>query len=412
MRFSSSLASGAAWRTASVASPRISSSTRLAPRWSKSVKALVVAAHDLEGRRCAQEADRKSRRRRRTGSPPRSMPSFSATRAACSGARAAEGDQRARSSVLAALDRMDARGTGHVASSTISLIAEGGELLRRGPSAGRPRASSAAPAAGDRASSCRRRSASAIDAAQHHDRRRSRSARCRRGRSRPGPARTPRSSGPTAMRPSASIARDRAAAGADLDHLDHRDAQRQAAALLEAVDARATSKPRAVCGSPSSMTQILAVVPPMSKDSTSVDAPSAAPRWPEKIAPPAGPDLDQPHREADRGLDRRQAAARLHQEQRAADSLCARSSASSRREIAAHDRLHVGVGAGRREALVLAHLGRDLAGRARCVTPGSASRQQLARGALLVRGVGVGVQEAHPPRSRPLALGQHRRSAR
>ena len=44
--------------------------------------------------------------------------------------------------------------------------------------------------------------------------------------------------GPTVMRFERVDPRDRAAAGADLDHLDDRDAQRQAAALLEAVDAR------------------------------------------------------------------------------------------------------------------------------------------------------------------------------
>ena len=40
------------------------------------------------------------------------------------------------------------------------------------------------------------------------------------------------------MRLSASTLRDRAAAGADLDHLDHRNAQRQAAAFEKAIDAR------------------------------------------------------------------------------------------------------------------------------------------------------------------------------
>ena len=40
------------------------------------------------------------------------------------------------------------------------------------------------------------------------------------------------------MRRSASTPRDRAAAGADLDHVDHRDAHRDAAALGETIGSR------------------------------------------------------------------------------------------------------------------------------------------------------------------------------
>ena len=43
--------------------------------------------------------------------------------------------------------------------------------------------------------------------------------------------------GPTFSRPRSLDRRDAAAAGADLDHVDGRDQDRQAAALLEAVDA-------------------------------------------------------------------------------------------------------------------------------------------------------------------------------
>ena len=52
---------------------------------------------------------------------------------------------------------------------------------------------------------------------------------------------------------------------------------------------RATSKMRECCGSQSSIRQILAVVPPMSNDSTRSRPHSAATRA-ARMAPPAGPD--------------------------------------------------------------------------------------------------------------------------
>ena len=52
---------------------------------------------------------------------------------------------------------------------------------------------------------------------------------------------------------------------------------------------RATSNSRVIWGSPSSMRQILAVVPPMSKASTRA-APVARAWWAAAAAPPAGPD--------------------------------------------------------------------------------------------------------------------------
>ena len=54
-------------------------------------------------------------------------------------------------------------------------------------------------------------------------------------------------------------------------------------------DWRSISKVRPLSGSPSSIRQILAVVPPMSKESTRVSPRSSAMR-PARMAPPAGPD--------------------------------------------------------------------------------------------------------------------------
>ena len=70
------------------------------------------------------------------------------------------------------------------------------------------------------------------------------------------------------MRPSRSTARDRAAAGADLDHLDDGDAHRQARALDEPRGPGDLELARAVLGLPSSIRHSLAVVPPMSNETT------------------------------------------------------------------------------------------------------------------------------------------------
>ena len=80
---------------------------------------------------------------------------------------------------------------------------------------------------------------------------------------------------------------------------------------------RATSNARAVCAAPSSIKQILAVVPPMSNDTTwssAVLARDAGGK--DRAARRAG--FDQADRKADRGVDRGDAAARGHQQQRAA----------------------------------------------------------------------------------------------
>ena len=53
--------------------------------------------------------------------------------------------------------------------------------------------------------------------------------------------------------------------------------------------ARATSKARVVCGWASSIRQILAVVPPMSKERTR-SSPHCRATWLAKTAPPTGPD--------------------------------------------------------------------------------------------------------------------------
>ena len=121
---------------------------------------------------------------------------------------------------------------------------------------------------------------------------------------------------------------DRAAAGADLDHVDDRRLDRQAGALLEAMDARRLPASARSRRAPSSIRQALAVVPPMSKEITSV-LPAAAPKKAVARPPPAGPDSSRRIGKARAVSGETQAARGMHQPQRAAEA-AACSSRSSR----------------------------------------------------------------------------------
>ncbi len=153
-------------------------------------------------------------------------------------------------------------------------------------------------------------------------------------------------------------ARDRAAAGADLDHLDDRDAQRQPAALLEAIDPRDLERAARLRlqivdqanlrGGAAHVVGQHLVEPALPGDLGGKDGAARGTRF------------DEPDREADRGLDRGQAAARQHQEERAEKALAAQQRVEIS-EVAADQRLDVGIGASRRKALVFAHLGRHVA---------------------------------------------------
>ena len=111
-----------------------------------------------------------------------------------------------------------------------------------------------------------------------------------------------------------------------------------------------------------------------------------------RIAPPAGPGLDEADREARRGLERGEPAARHHQEQRAREArgVAARlaGAADSPPSAAARRRWR----RWSRSARTRGSPGRP---RSRGVTDDAGQRaaQELAR-ALLVRGMGIGVQEA------------------
>ncbi len=119
-------------------------------------------------------------------------------------------------------------------------------------------------------------------------------------------------------------------------------------------------------------------------------SPSLAAICAAKIAPPAGPDLDETHRKAPRGLDRGDAAARGDEIDRAAELLDLQGIGHAG-EITVDQRLHIGVRDRGRCTLILANFGTDGGGYGHG-DAGHLLGQNRGR-ALLVLGVGVGVQE-------------------
>ena len=346
-----------------------------------------VAAHDLEGDGRAQEADGRAHAGTRGHEhAPDAQLLRQAPRVQRRGA--AEGDHRVLLGRAAALDRVHARGVGHVLLDDLAHAGRSPEGVHaeRGADADLQRLRGAGWIQRQAAGGEARR----VDAAEHEvgvGHRRQRAAAAVAGRAGLGAAGIG-ADGDAAHRVHAP---DRAAAGADLDELDHRHAHRQAAALEVAPGARHLEAARALG---------LAVLDEadLGRGAAHVEG--------EHVAQPAlarqvrgqdgaarGPRLDEPDREARRLLQRRQPAAGHHQQQRASQPALARAFAQAL-QVAAHQRSHAGVGHGGREALVLAHLGADLARQADGDALAQQRLQQLAR-ALLVRRVRPGMQEAH-----------------
>ena len=134
------------------------------------------------------------------------------------------------------------------------------------------------------------------------------------------------------------------------------------------------------------MKQILAVVPPVEEHF--LQATSRA-RPADRIA--RGPGFHQAHGEKARRLERGEAAARGHQVERAGEA-AALELGCQPLQVARHERLHVGVGAGRGEALVFA----DFRANGRGERDGDVWQRlrEQCRRALFVRVVRVGVQKA------------------
>ena len=155
------------------------------------------------------------------------------------------------------------------------------------------------------------------------------------------------------MRPSPVDDGDGAAARADLHHLDHGDAERQPAALEEAMGTRDLEGPRR---------PRLGIVDQadLGGRAAHVEGEHAIERaLPGDVAREDGaahrPGFDEANGEADRRPDVGDAAAGEHDEERAAEARVPQTVLQVA-QIARHHRLDVGIGAGGRETLVLAHL--------------------------------------------------------
>ena len=231
-----------------------------------------------------------------------------ASRAACSGAAPPKAIS-VRSAVSLPFSTAWTRAALAMVSSTISAMPRRG-LCGSGSIAAPARPPARVRVQRDPAAGEARRVESGRAAGRH----RSPSAPRRRARSRPGPARCRRCPAPpdAAERVDAG---DRAAAGADLHHVDHRDAHRQAAALDEAIGARDLEMPAALQRSGHRSALIFAVVPPMSK-ATARAMPFSAATSERQDGAARRAALHQAHREAPRGLDRGDAAGGHHQQQR------------------------------------------------------------------------------------------------
>ena len=268
----------------------------------------------------------------------------------------AESDERAPGEALAAFDRMDARGVGH--GLVHHLDDAGGRRVgiqpqRIADGAAQGRAGRAG-IEGEAAASEPRRVVAAQGEVRVGDRRALAAAPVA-GRPRVGACGL-RADGDA---PQGVHMRQAAAAGADLDHLDDGNAERQAGALPETAhsgDLEAAAGLRLAVideaylggGAPHVERQHL-LQPRSAGDGGGEDG------------APGRAALDQADWEAARGFHGRQAAARQHQEQRRADAGLAQPGFEPT-QVALHQRLHVGVRHGRGEPLPLAHLGGDFAG--------------------------------------------------
>ena len=172
----------------------------------------------------------------------------------------------------------------------------------------------------------------------------------------------------------------------------------RAASIIEATSMR-----------PSSTRQALAVVPPMSNEIT-LSCPASLPNSAVARPPPAGPDS------SSRIGNLRAAAGETRPPaeciSRSAPAKAARGKlALEVRQIAIHQRLHIGIGAGRDRARIFAQLRHDVGGERHEQVGKFALDQRAHR--LLVRRVGVGMQEADRDRldaviHEPAQRGAHR----
>ena len=353
-----------------------------------------MAARLLEGEGRGQKAERRGRAR---GRRDQHLADAEDARDARRMGRAcaAEADHGVAARILALLHDMDARGGGHALGDRAM---DAGGRLERGQS--ELRADGGEGAFGRIA--VERHAAAEEEAriviAEHQigvGHGRLAAAAAIAGRARIG-ARRMRAD---AQKPDLVDRRDRAAAGADLDHVDHRRLDRQARALLEAVHARRFHLGRDGGMSVLDQAGLGRGAAHVERNHIPLAGKLAEEGRGEAAARRAR--FEETDREGARGLGRNEAAGRMHQPQRAAEAALPQLALEAA-HIEVHQRLHEGIGAGGDEALILAELGHHLA-RQRHGDLGIERADRLARRPLMRR-VAVGVQEADGDRLDPIGL--------
>jgi hypothetical protein len=182
--------------------------------------------------------------------------------------------------------------------------------------------------------------------------------------------------------------RDRAAAGADLDHVDDRQLQGQPGAALEAVHAGGLHHRRNLGAGRFDQRRLGRRAAHVERDHLGLAGGGAEEGGRERAA--GRPAFEQQYRQGARDCGRDEASRRMHQPQRPAKA-ARRERPLELAQIAGHQRLHIGVGAGRRRALVLPQLGDHFRGQrdGDIGTLGAQHRRRLA----LVHRIAIGVQE-------------------
>ena len=202
--------------------------------------------------------------------------------------------------------------------------------------------------------------------------------------------------GPDLEQPERVDARDRAAAGADLDHLDHGQVDRQPGALLEAVAAVDLEAVRQQRLAPVDHRELGGGAAHIEGEEILVAGRGAEGRRGQRS--PGGTALQQADREARGRLDRGQRAGGDQHQQRAAESR-PRQPLLQIAQVALDPGLDVDIGHGRRGALVLADL-RHHVGRDRDADIGRGAQHGLPRASLQL-GVGEAVEEGDGDRLDP-----------
>ena len=316
---------------------------------------------------------------------------------------AAEGDERAAGHPLPPLDGVRARRVGHVLVHHLA-DAERGEL-RVEPKfpahASLDRGFGPPPVEGNRASGEKLR----IDPPQGDVRVRhggfvSAPSVCRRPRLRPG-ARG------SHLDPLQVVdSRDRPAPGPDFHHLDDGNPHRQPAPLLETVAAGDFEGPG--MERPTAVDHAQLRRRPAHVEGEDVAQVQTSRQVAGEDSAPGGPGFHETDRSGDRRLERRESSARGHEKERTGEARLPQRLRESR-EVAGHERLHVGVRARRRLPLVLAHLRAHVRGQ-RHREPRPPRLEDLADPPLVI-GVGVAVDEPDRDGFHPLRLERRQQRA-